>query len=169
MTGGWPPQWSPCVHRLAETMRLRHVALIAACLAAGCGAGNEPPPDPAVRWEPSLPTMTPIPAPSVVCIPQISRGSAASEPRKVHHVSPRFPTRDTPTRFSSTVWVGVVEIAVDGSVTRVRTVRPIKTSPPWPEWENALPSAIRQWKFEPKCVDGQPVKTELTMAVNIDF
>jgi len=67
------------------------------------------------------------------------------------------------------MWVGKAEIDVDGSVVNVRTVRPVKTDPPWPELEAAFLATIRQWKYEPVCVDGQPVKTELTMAVNIDF
>ncbi len=69
----------------------------------------------------------------------------------------------------STTWVGAAEIDVDGSVTRVRTIRSLKVDPPWPELEDAVPAAIRQWKYEPRCVDGQPVKTELTNSASIDF
>jgi hypothetical protein len=154
---------------VGRTMRLRHAALIAALLAASCAGRNDSLPDPVVRSETSLPTMTPIPPPNLVCIPQIGRHDTSPQPRKVRHVPPRFPARDTPTRFSGTVWVGVVEIDTDGSVAGVRAVRPIKTDPPWPEWENTLVATIRQWKYEPVCVDGQPIKTELTVTVNIDF
>jgi hypothetical protein len=141
--------------------------LLAALLAVHCAGGNDALPEPAVKWEPALPAMTPMSAPNPVCIPQMDRASA--QPRKVRHVSPRFPTRRTPTRFSSAMWVGVAEIDVDGSVSRVRTVRPIKADPPWPEFEDAFPAAIRQWKYQPRCVDGQPVKVELRVVGNIDF
>jgi hypothetical protein len=147
----------------------RHAIALLALVAASCVGRSDSLPDLAVRSEPPVPAMTPVPAPDMVCISRMGQGLAAAEPRKVRHVPLRFPKRDAPTRFSGTVWMGTAEIDVDGGVVRVRVVRPIKTQPPWPEWEDAIPAAIRQWKYEPVCVNGQPVKTELTVAVNINL
>jgi outer membrane biosynthesis protein TonB len=41
--------------------------------------------------------------------------------------------------------------------------------PPWPELDASVVAAIRQWKYEPTCLDGHPVKVELKVSVHIDF
>jgi hypothetical protein len=92
---------------------------------------------------------------------------ALQEPKKLVHARVQFPSRKTPTWFSSTIWHGVAQIGPDGAVTAVRVIRPIKPRPPWPEWEEAIPAAIRKWRFEPTCKDGHPVSTEISVSVEI--
>ena len=54
-------------------------------------------------------------------------------------------------------------------VARVRTIRPIKVDPPWPELQESIIAAVREWTYEPTCVDGHPVKVELTLSVRVEF
>jgi hypothetical protein len=150
-------------------VRRSGIAVALALAVAGCAGRDEPLPPPAVTSTPAVPAITPIPAPHLACLAQVERGVGASEPRALRHAMPRFPKLGPRTRVMTTTWVGVAEIDLDGSVTRVRTIRRLKLDPPWPEFEDAFPAAIRQWKYEPRCVDGQPVKTKLTISANIDF
>jgi hypothetical protein len=145
----------------------RHAAILVAVAVLACSPRDTSLPEPAVVSRVPSPALTPIPAPDPACIAQMGRGVPRLEPRQIFHVSPRFPVRNTPTRFSSTQWSGVVEIGPDGRVTKVRVLRPIKTQPPWPEWENSIPDALRRSRYEPVCVDGHPVRTELHVTMEI--
>lgn len=145
------------------------MAILVALLLAACGPGRDPLPEPAVKWPPAPPTITPIPAPDPLCIAQMDSHSRPPEPRKIRHVPPRFPRLSQRTRSLVPFWLGVAEIGTDGRVAHVRTVRPIKADPPWPELQESILAAVRQWEYEPACVDGHPAKVELTISVHIEF
>lgn len=150
-------------------MRPRWTTIAATLLIAACQSASDPWPAPAVLWVPAPPAITPIPAPDPLCIAQMNGPGQPAEPRKLRHVQAQVPK--PPRRIRSLVpsWMGVAEIGTDGSVTNVRTLRPIRADPPWPELQESIVTAIRQWKYEPPCVDGHPAKTELTITVRIEY
>jgi outer membrane biosynthesis protein TonB len=61
--------------------------------------------------------------------------------------------------------VGEVLIGVDGKVRGVWPVKEVEFSPPWPEFNEAIEAAVRQWVFEPTKADGRPVP--VCMAVSV--
>jgi outer membrane biosynthesis protein TonB len=142
-------------------------ATVVITLAAGCSGERESLPEPVAMPTQPVPEVTPIPLPDTVCIEQMGLRTNSGEPRKIVHVRPQFPERTTPTRFGSSMWYGVAEILPDGSVGNVRVVKPFDVQPPWPEFEEAAPAAIRSWRYEPVCVDGHPVKVEVGITVEI--
>lgn len=59
----------------------------------------------------------------------------------------------------------VVELVIrpDGSVGEAAVIR--TTTPPWPEAEEAVLEAIRQWRFEEPKLDGTPIAVCTTMRI----
>jgi hypothetical protein len=148
--------------------RVLSAAAVVIALAAGCSGERESLPEPVAMPIPALPEVTPIPPPDPVCIEQMGSRPTVRQPRKIVSASPEFPVRATPTtHFGSTTWYGVAEILPDGSVANVRVLRPFDVKPSWPEFEEAVPAAIRKWRYEPVCVDGHPVKVEVHVTVGI--
>jgi hypothetical protein len=141
-------------------------AIVVVAFVGGCGEANGPLPEPAVRWDPVPATMTPIPPPHPACIAQMGR-PPGSKPRKPRHVSPRFPETSARTHLVSTRWFGVAQVDTEGRVVNVRTVRAPEMDPPSPAVNDAFVDAIRQWRYEPTCVDGQPIETELSIVAMI--
>jgi len=88
-------------------------------------------------------------------------------PVRIVQVAPTYPERGTPCRASSRVWIGEIDIDEAGDVAEVRTIQPIRCDPPWPEWEEAIPAAIRQWKYEPAARAGQPVPVVITVRISV--
>jgi TonB-like protein len=80
-------------------------------------------------------------------------------PRKLHHVSPDLPVREG----AASVWLADVLVDQQGKVREVWTLRGF--TPPWPEFDVAAASAIRQWTYEPAVVDGRPVPFCVPVAV----
>jgi hypothetical protein len=74
-----------------------------------------------------------------------------------------------PAACVTSTWVGAASIDAEGNVVAVRTIRPMAAIPPCRKIEDAFIAAIRQWKYEPTCVGGRPVKAEVTVAVHIDI
>jgi len=118
---------------------------------------------------PAIPSATAVPLPDLECISQMGVRRPQTQPRLLHHVSPAFPERQAPTRFSGTMWVGEARVGRDGRVVEVKVVRAIRPDPPWPEWEQAIPDAIRRWQYEPLCVDGRTVEWTVTVATSVNF
>jgi hypothetical protein len=52
---------------------------------------------------------------------------------------------------------------VDGKVLSVKVVRKVSLDPPWPEWEEAIPAAVRQWRFSLTCLLGKPQRVFMTI------
>jgi hypothetical protein len=146
---------------------VRRAALAATLAAVGCSESTTDLPRPVAISQQPIPEITPVPAPDPICLGRMSAGTSRSEPKKLHHVDPKLPTLRTRGPFGSTMWSGVAEIAPDGSVAVVRTTPPPSGRPMAPEWEEAIRAAIRQWRYEPTCVDGHPVRTEIHIAVSV--
>jgi hypothetical protein len=94
--------------------------------------------------------------------PSVFRGGPAA-PDKVSHVDPRFPTRSTPTSIGEVLWIGELEVDVDGRVRSVNVLRRVSISPPWPEWERAIPAAVRKWRYAVPCVMGKPQRLRIVV------
>ena len=79
-------------------------------------------------------------------------------PRKIHHVDPVLPDA---ARDAGIQGIIIVEILVgpDGSVLSARVLRSI------PLLDRAAIDAVRQWRFEPTLLNGQPVPVIMTVTV----
>ena len=104
-----------------------------------------------------LPTSAPPPPPRVV---RISGGLAA--PRLVHRVEPVYPPLAAAVHVTSTV---VLEAEVDarGQVARVLVVRG------HPLFDEAAAEAVRQWRYQPLLLSGEPTAFILTVTIRFEL
>ena len=88
-------------------------------------------------------------------------------PRKVRNVVPVFPEHPAD-MASSGMWGGEVLIGADGKVSHVWTIREAQFTPAFPQGDQAIVNAIRQWEFEPAVVKSEatPVCMKVTMKVD---
>jgi protein TonB len=86
-------------------------------------------------------------------------GGNLRPPEKVHHVVPAYPSIARSARVSGTVILEAV-IAEDGRVQDVRVLRSI------PLLDDAAADAVRQWRFTPTLLNGQPVRVLMTVTVS---
>jgi len=84
--------------------------------------------------------------------------SGMQPPRKVVHVPPRYPSTAQAARVEGVV---VLDAVIDpaGRVTDVRVTRSI------PLLDQAAVDAVRQWRFTPTLLNGEPVSILLTVTV----
>jgi protein TonB len=79
-------------------------------------------------------------------------------PRKIVHVPPRYP----PTAQAARVEGLVALEAVIDATGRVNDVRVVHSIPPL---DQAAIDAVRQWRFTPTLLNGEPVSILLTVTV----
>ena len=79
-------------------------------------------------------------------------------PRKIVNVSPRYPPTAQSARIEGPVVLDAV-IDATGRVTDVRVTRSI------PLLDQAAIDAVRQWRFTPTLLNGEPVSILLTVTV----
>jgi eukaryotic-like serine/threonine-protein kinase len=105
-----------------------------------------PRPQPQSMQEPPAepPPATPAPATPVRV------GAGVRQPRRTHHVDPRYPAAAYAARAEGTVKVEIT-IGRDGRVADARVVQSV------PALDEAALAAVRQWQFEPTILAGQPV------------
>jgi protein TonB len=108
----------------------------------------EPPPPPP---PPPPPLRSPIRA-----------GGDVRRPQKVYGPAPVYPAIAQSARVSGVVVLEAV-IAEDGSVRDVRVLRSI------PLLDQAAIDAVRQWRFTPTLLDGQPIAIVMTVTVGFDL
>ncbi len=145
-------------------------AALVALLLAACSPSVGPLPEPAVTWPPPPADVTPVPPPDLACIARMGPRPQHVPPRPIGSQSLSLLPKGPAHVFSIVpVWRGAAEIGADGSVSGVRTIQSFKVDPPAPELEASVIAAIRQWKYEPACVDGRPVKAELELTVRIEL
>jgi protein TonB len=82
-------------------------------------------------------------------------------PRKVKNVDPIYPAGAMASGTPASVILEAI-IAKDGRVRDERVVRS-----PGPEFDKAAIAAVRQWKYAPTRLNGEPV--ELLMTVTVTF
>jgi len=96
-------------------------------------------------------------------------GVAAQPLKKVRDALPDYPTRPGSSKALSSIWIGEALVDKTGTVRDVWTIRPLSFDPVWPEFEAAIPAAIRKWSYEPALVDGAPVPVCVTISVRIEW
>jgi periplasmic protein TonB len=104
-----------------------------------------------------LPTSAPPPSPRVVRI-----GSGIAAPRLVRRVDPAYPAIAAAARESATVQLEA-EVDARGEVARVRVERG------HPLFDEAAVAAVRQWRYQPLLLNGEPTGFVLTVTVRFDM
>jgi protein TonB len=99
------------------------------------------------------------PPPSRVLQTPIRTGGDVKPPQKIHHVAPVYPAIARSARVGGIVILETT-IAEDGSVQDVRVIRSI------PLLDAAAVDAVRQWRFTPSRLNGQPVRVLMTVTVS---
>ena len=90
---------------------------------------------------------------------RVRAGGVVSEPRLIKHVAPVYPPDAVAAQLSGMVILDVV-IGKDGSVVDAKVLRPI------PMFEAAALEAVRQWKYTPSTLNGEPVEVLLIVTVH---
>lgn len=86
-------------------------------------------------------------------------GGNIRTPTKTHHANPVYPPDAQAARVAGMV-ILEVRIGTDGSVEDARVLRSI------PILDEAALEAVRQWRFTPTLLNGQPVPVIMTVTVN---
>lgn len=81
------------------------------------------------------------------------------EPKRVHQVNPRYPVGAQRGRIEGTVLLRVT-IGTDGRVENVEATKKVGGG-----LTEAAVEAVRQWRYEPATVDGQPVGWKIDVPV----
>ncbi|HXG56054.1 MAG TPA: TonB family protein [Vicinamibacterales bacterium] len=104
---------------------------------------------------PATDQMPPPPPPTQ----PVRVGGNIKTPGKIHHVPPVYPPDAQAARVAGMVLLEV-RIGTDGSVEDARVLRSI------PIFDQAALEAVRQWRFTPTLLNGQPVPVIMTVTVN---
>ena len=108
------------------------------------GAGAPPPPAPSTPTEPT------------------HIHSGIQRPRKIVDVAPEYPALARAARQQGVVILETI-IDVRGNVESVRVLRG------YPLLDDAAIAAVKQWRFTPALLNGQPVPVVMTVTVNFDL
>ena len=89
-------------------------------------------------------------------------GGNVKGPKKVQHVDPVYPPE---AREAGIQGIVILEIVIDaeGRVTDGKVLRSI------PALDAAALAAVRQWRFEPTLLNGQPVAIIMSVTVNFSL
>ena len=104
-----------------------------------------------------LPTSAPPPLPRVVRI-----GNGIAAPRLVRRIDPAYPAIAVAARVSATVQLEA-EVDARGQVASVRVERG------HPLFDEAAVAAVRQWRYQPLLLNGEPTGFVLTVTVRFDM
>jgi protein TonB len=105
-----------------------------------------------------LTETTPPPPPPPPLQPVLRPGGNIRAPRKIVDVAPIYPPIPQAAGIQGVVILETV-IAEDGSVRDVRVLRSI------PLLDGAAMEAVRQWRFTPTLLNGEPVPVVMTVTV----
>ena len=145
------------------------------CVVATCAAANVCLLDAAVSAQSGTTARRPVfgtcdrEAPKLVGekAVRVGVGKKVPAPRKLRNVMPKYPNDWASRRVKGVPWVGEVLIGADGKVERIWTLREVEATPPWPEFNQAITTAIGQWLFEPTVVEGRHVPVCMAVTVGI--
>ena len=108
------------------------------------------------------PLPPPPPPPKVAAPPEPIRvGGMVKEPRLVKIVPPLYPKLASMARVSGTVVLEAV-VTVDGAVSEIRVISG------HPLLVDAAISCVKQWRYEPTLLNGNPVAVILTARVHFE-
>jgi protein TonB len=109
----------------------------------------------------ALPTPPSLPPPPARREP-LRRGGDIRQPQKTKHVAPIYPAIARENRVQGVVILEAV-IGETGRVTDVRVLRSI------PLLDQAAMDAVRQWRFAPTLLNGEPVPIVMTVTVSFEL
>jgi protein TonB len=104
-----------------------------------------------------LPTAVPPPPAAVVRI-----GGKIAPPRIIHRVEPLYPTLATAARLSAIV---VLEAEVDTH----GSVKTVKVLSGHPLFDEAAIEAVKQWRYQPLLLNGEPTGFILSVVINFSL
>ena len=106
----------------------------------------------------------PPPAPSVAPAARVPLrpGGIVSQPRRTYYAAPSYPAIAQAARVSGIVILEAV-IGEDGTVRDVRVLRST------PLLDQAAIDAVKQWRYTPTLLNGQPVPIVMTVTVGFDL
>jgi protein TonB len=106
---------------------------------------------------PSVPVLAKSPVPKPV--KRIRVASRVAEANLIHDVTPQYPPEAGRARLEGTVLLMAV-IGKDGSVKDVRVESGL------PILAQAAIDAVRQWRYKPYLIDGEPVEVDSRITIN---
>ena len=106
---------------------------------------------------PSAPSLAKSPMPTPV--KRIRVAARVAEANLIHDVTPQYPTEAGRARLEGTVLLMAV-IGKDGSVKDVRVESGL------PILAQAAIDAVRQWRYKPYLIDGEPVEVDSRITIN---
>jgi protein TonB len=104
-------------------------------------------------------TVAPVKAPREQPPAQVPVGGKVQEAKLIHKVIPAYPALARTARISGTVHLSAI-IGTDG------TVRELKVMSGHALLIQAAVDAVRQWRYQPTTLNGQPVEVITTIDVN---
>jgi protein TonB len=109
---------------------------------------------------PSVPVLAKSPVPTPVKRMRIA--SRVAEANLIHDVTPQYPPEAGRARIEGTVVLMAV-IGTDGSVKDVRIESGL------PILAQAAMDAVKQWRYKPYMVDGEPVEVDSRITINFNL
>jgi protein TonB len=106
---------------------------------------------------PSAPVLVKSPAPTPVKRMRIA--SRVAEANLIHDVTPQYPPEAGRARLEGTV-VLMALIGTDG------TVKDVRVESGLPILAQAAIDAVRQWRYKPYMIDGEPVEVDSRITIN---
>ena len=97
-------------------------------------------------------TSRPGPAPLRV-------GGTVQPPRKIHDVKAEYPQAALDARITGVVTIEAT-VGVDGTITEAEVLKGVA------ELNDAALTSVRQWRFEPVLLNGEPVPVIIVLSVN---
>jgi hypothetical protein len=107
-------------------------------------------------------------APGITGVKPTKIGGRVRPPKKLRDVPPKYPDQPAQT-MGSGMWAGEVLIDAKGKISHVWTIREVNFKPPFPESNQAIVEAIRQWEFEPTIVDNAATPVCMVVTMNINW
>jgi hypothetical protein len=134
------------------------LTVLACALATGVSAADLPQPGVCMREGAKLAGMPPV-----------QGGKGVRQPKKIHHVFPKYPDVPPTTVIKRGPWMGELLVDRQGLVMQVWTTREMVFNPPFPAFNRAIVDALRQSKFEPAVVQRERVPVCMTVTHIVDF
>lgn len=107
-------------------------------------------------------------APGIAGVKPAKIGGSLRSPRKMRDVPPRYPDQPAQTKGSG-MWAGEALIDAKGKISHVWTIREVSFTPPFPEFNQSIVDAIRQWEFEPTVIGGAATPVCMVVTMNINW
>jgi outer membrane biosynthesis protein TonB len=95
-------------------------------------------------------------------------GGRVRPPKKVRDVPPKYPEQPAQT-VGSGMWVAEALIDAKGKISHVWTIREVSFKPPFPEFNQSIVEAIRQWEFEPTIIGNAATPVCMVVTMNINW